>query len=186
MKTLRFSKNWNNKLDCIFFTTIRPDGYNYKSGTERLISRPDGMVFVGKIITTEKKKIKDLTTWETLIDAGLRPSEFLKLMEKFYSKKSFWRGEETEIVKLLIRRETGVSMWIEYVLMAKCSICGEVKSEGHFAGLRPFCDECATTQICDWCETGPLRPDQISLAGGGLCDKCKTAVAEQEGWTDDE
>jgi len=66
-----------------------------------------------------------------------------------------------------------------------CPICGEVKAEGHFTKGRSFCDECGTTQVCDLCGVTPLRSNQISLAGGGLCDECREIVAEREGWTDE-
>lgn len=101
MKTIKFSQNWNNKLNNDYFTTIRPAKYSYKKGEVRKISAP-AHEFKAKILETEEKKIKNLTKKECLIDAALNKKQSQELMEKFYGKKDFWKNENTKIKILLL------------------------------------------------------------------------------------
>ena len=100
MKTLTFSKNWNNKLNCEWFTTIRL--WPHKGRCR--IRRPDGSTFDAVAVAVVKKPISALTTFETLLDAGLHPNQFFHLMKEFYSKNDEWNDKETKVYVHLIKR----------------------------------------------------------------------------------
>ena len=94
MPIIRFAKNWNNKLNCDYFTTIRlgtQEKYSYYINND------------GKIFTVMLKnkfycnaKLIDIisTDLESIFnqglnwtDAGLSKEDFYKLMKRFYGKK---------------------------------------------------------------------------------------------------
>ncbi len=106
-RTIKFSKNWNNKLKCEHFTTIRPHAYNYNKG-EYLIKTPNDIDnFEAYVKPIKKIKLSQLSndSWLTYLDAGLNFKEFYDLMEKFYSDKDSWKYKNTELVLLLVSRK---------------------------------------------------------------------------------
>lgn len=104
MKRIRFSQNWNGKLNCDYFTTVRPASYDYKKDEIREIQNPTGKNFRVKILKKEEKTIEELTEKECFIDAALSKKEFVELMESFYKNKKFWKGKKTKVVALLLEK----------------------------------------------------------------------------------
>ena len=84
MKVINFSQNWNNKLDCAFFTTIRPANSYYNLGDQYNIYLNKQFVKTVCIIDIKNFYLKDITTFVTYLDAGKSVSEFNVLMAKFY------------------------------------------------------------------------------------------------------
>jgi len=98
VRTFKFSHNWNNKLDCPWFTTIRL--WPHKGPC--CIRRPDGTLFDAVVVAVEERRISTLTAFETLLDAGLHPNQFFALMKKFYCRKEEWNDRETKVYIHLI------------------------------------------------------------------------------------
>ena len=87
--TFKFKKNYNNKMNCEFFTTIRgvkapvevgDIAYCHVVGTPQE-SRIEVEVMV--IIPTRLKKINTLISY---LDAGLSQDDFAKLMQNCYKR----------------------------------------------------------------------------------------------------
>jgi hypothetical protein len=87
---ISFSYNWNNKLDCRAFTTIRlynPNKYilhaNYRielQGNEKCI---------GKIVAINRFKLEDLTETVAYIDTGYNKAECEGIIRKMYKDVNF-------------------------------------------------------------------------------------------------
>jgi hypothetical protein len=109
MKQIRFFKNWNNKLDCEYFTTIRlGEKYDYygsctgKTFSVLLNNVEYTQACLQYVEKTTIRKIADTTI--TYTDAGIGCKEFLDLMTRFYKNKPSWEGMNTEIIILLFKR----------------------------------------------------------------------------------
>ncbi len=93
-----FSKNWNNKLLCDIFSTIRPAYKKYNVDDVFDIRIGEKFFCYAKVLKTENRTLKDLiSSGAHLVDTGLDGRDFLNLMSNMYSKKSWWKGDDTEM-----------------------------------------------------------------------------------------
>lgn len=114
---IKFSKNWNKKLDNPYFTTIRL--YNdekckyYCDQLDKLVSSPskvfdvivrDEKVFEARLVDLEVRLLKDIPDWLCRIDAELDEFVFGQLMESMYGKKSEWNGQYTKFIILCFKK----------------------------------------------------------------------------------
>jgi len=106
---LKFVKNWNNKLYCHKFTTIRmhtkerAERYEAQIGTIFKITAPD-FKGVAKLVKIQTKLLWELTDAEMWYDAGYEREDFLKLMSNFYKNKDEYRGDFTPMLILFFER----------------------------------------------------------------------------------
>lgn len=100
-----FSKNWNNKLLCSVFTTIRP-AYKKYSVEDVFDIRIDEKFFCyAKVLKSEVISLKDIIkSGFHLTDTGMNEKGFMEFMTKMYSKKSWWNGEETEMKIIFLEK----------------------------------------------------------------------------------
>lgn len=86
MERLNFKTNWNNKLNCKVFSTIRPQipEKNYKLDKKYEIYLNKEFKGIAKIILLENYHISFLTDIECLLDTGYKKDETLKIIEKMY------------------------------------------------------------------------------------------------------
>jgi hypothetical protein len=90
MNTISFSANWNNKLDCKYFTTIRI--YNplkHKTGKKVDILLKKKLKNKAQIIGVKKGYIKDLGAYDCYLDTGYSKQETISIMLKMYPKINF-------------------------------------------------------------------------------------------------
>lgn len=102
---LDFSENWNNKLNCFSFTTIRPISSKYKIGDNiyiRLKERFYGHAKVVDIKIFSIKEIIDLGIY--FFDTGLDKKAFFDMMNNMYSKKRWWKDENTKMEVIFIQK----------------------------------------------------------------------------------
>ncbi len=100
-----FSKNWNNKLLCDIFSTIRPSHKKY--GIDEVFDiRIDERFFCyAKVLKSENKTIKEIiSSGAHLVDTGLNEKNFFNLMSNMYSKKTWWKGENTEMKIIFLEK----------------------------------------------------------------------------------
>lgn len=83
MKTIKFSKNFNNKLDCTFFTTFRVSD-KWKIDENVIILLNDHFK-IGKIVDVKKIHISSLTDWHCYLDAGASKIDTLLLLDQYYN-----------------------------------------------------------------------------------------------------
>lgn len=102
---IEFSKNWNNKLLCSVFTTIRPTYKKYNVDEVFDIRIGERFFCYAKVIKTDIIILKDLiSSGAHLTDTGLNGRDFLGLMSNMYSKKPWWQGEETEMKIIFLEK----------------------------------------------------------------------------------
>lgn len=86
MKELKFSYNWNNKLDCKAFTTLRLSNRNkYKIGNQLKVICGN-LEFVVEIISIKQMRLNQVNEFIAYIDTGYSLDEFKKLIIKMYQK----------------------------------------------------------------------------------------------------
>jgi hypothetical protein len=96
MIKIPYSKNWNNKLDSDFHTTIRLwNPSKYKQGQNYSATLNTKNHHVGIIEDVKKIYFKDMNDWITKLDAGLDSNSFKAMMRKMYEGK-LENGEKIE------------------------------------------------------------------------------------------
>ena len=102
---LDFSNNWNGKLNCFSFTTIRSNSNKYKIDDE-VVVRLKNIIYCKVILI----KIRTLSINEIIeegihiTDTGLNNHEFYELLKSFYSKKIWWKNKETKMNILFFKK----------------------------------------------------------------------------------
>ena len=102
MYTLNFSTNWNNKLDCKYFTTIRI--YNpilHKTGNKFDINLRKKPKIKAEIIAVKKGYVKDLGGYDCYLDTGYSKRETISIMQKMYPKVNF---QHQQVALILLKK----------------------------------------------------------------------------------
>lgn len=111
MPRIKFIKNWNNKLNCDYWTTIRLytiEKYNYYKRNQ-IVSKFDVMVndrnyYKANLIDIQVMPFVLINDYVAYTDAGMSKDELFNMMEKMYSKKPEWKGDETNIMVMTFKR----------------------------------------------------------------------------------
>ena len=99
MNTISFSYNWNNKLDCKSFTTLRLSN-KHKIGDTIIINLKNKKLFNAKIIDKNELYLENINEFIAHIDTGYSRSECQNLIKKMYKNKNInW---ETQIIYLYL------------------------------------------------------------------------------------
>jgi len=86
MQRLTFSTNWNNKLDCGSFTTIRLSG-RFNIGEEiEVFFRDNRRAGRFKIIGKKRISLDGINDWIAYIDTGYSAVECKDILRKMYKK----------------------------------------------------------------------------------------------------
>lgn len=85
---IEFSYNWNKKLDCNVFTTIRVKNENkYQVGNEFDVHLVGKSIKKVKIVAITYFVLKNINEFIAQIDTGYSRAETIKIMERMYGKK---------------------------------------------------------------------------------------------------
>ena len=88
MKTINFTYNWNNKLDCKAFTTFRlRNPAKYKIGESYQILLKGKVVGTATIVQILPLTLDKVNEWIARLDTGYSLPEFKKLVETMYKNK---------------------------------------------------------------------------------------------------
>ncbi len=90
MRVISFSFNWNHKLDCDAFTTIRlfqPE--KYVIGEQYEIQLKKVKQFEGVIIDVKKFMLKDLSNFIAYLDTGYSKENCASIIQTMYKKIDF-------------------------------------------------------------------------------------------------
>lgn len=90
MNTIKYTTNWNNKLDCKHYTTLRI--YNpikHQRGKIFDVFINSKLKHKAEIIGVKKGYLKDLGSYDCYLDTGYSKQETISLMQKFYPKIDF-------------------------------------------------------------------------------------------------
>lgn len=102
MNTIEFSYNWNSKLNCKYFTTLRLSN-RLAVGEWVLVYEKNKCLGLHKVEDKKQLAVKNLNPWICGIDTGYTVEETKRILERMYPGKIF---EETVIYWYLIRKPT--------------------------------------------------------------------------------
>jgi hypothetical protein len=106
-ETISFSFNWNNKLECNYFTTIRlRNETKYIIDKVYVISLKKVEKFEARIIKIKHFKLSDLNDYVAGLDTGYSLVESVSIINKMYPNVNF---ETTELSLILLCREKAKS-----------------------------------------------------------------------------
>ncbi|MFM9952384.1 MAG: hypothetical protein ACKV1O_30925 [Saprospiraceae bacterium] len=89
---LEFSYNWNNKLDCTYFTTLRLSG-RFKEGDVVEIWEKKLFKGEGRIVKKRAIMLKDITDVAAYLDTGYNAEETRNIIKKMYPKITNWDAQ---------------------------------------------------------------------------------------------
>ena len=85
MDTISFSYNWNNKLHCNFFTTIRALNPNkYRAGVQHEVLLKDDCLGIAEIVSVKAIYGRDINEYIAGLDTGYSVDETLKILSRMY------------------------------------------------------------------------------------------------------
>lgn len=94
MRNIKFSANWNHKLNNSVFSTIRavkdnPDYYQSKEGSIFNVYLKDTLLYAARLLKVEVLKFKDIPHYVLMMDTGYNNYEdAVKLFHRFYGKET--------------------------------------------------------------------------------------------------
>lgn len=108
MREIKFSNNWNKKLNCDYFTTIRiytKEKFDYYYGLyenkeEVVISIKEEEICSAKIVDINVKMLKDIPDFTCITDIGADRITFDTIMDSIYRKKPEWNHNFTRMIIL--------------------------------------------------------------------------------------
>jgi hypothetical protein len=98
LKSIGFTTNWNNKLDCDLFTTIRANG-NYNVGERVLIKLKGQAQFTVEVILKKDLNIDKIPDYVAYLDTGYDAVETKKTLLKMCG------GEKKPLYYYLLKKD---------------------------------------------------------------------------------
>lgn len=87
---IQFSYNWNNKLKCKSFTTVRIENHRkYLIGQEYYIRLNKEIISKAKIRMISRLNLESINDFISFLDTGYSVDEFKSIMKKIYPKINF-------------------------------------------------------------------------------------------------
>jgi len=83
MDQINFSYNWNNKLDCKYFTSIRKSN-RYKVGERYEVSLKGRPIKVVRCLAQKMVTLESITPEECWIDTGYSKTETINILMKMH------------------------------------------------------------------------------------------------------
>lgn len=103
MDEIKFSTNWNNKLLCNYFTTLRLSD-RFKVGEKYLILLKKKQIGTGEIIAKKYLKLNQINDYIAGLDTGYNAQKCKEILKTMYKNKLIdW--ETQTLVLYLIRLE---------------------------------------------------------------------------------
>lgn len=96
MKELKFSYNWNKKLDSTFFTTLRLSGrFNIADEVNILLTEKKETKNKGLAICRGKKRLflEQINEYIAGLDTGYNAAECKNIIKRMYPKVTDWKTQ---------------------------------------------------------------------------------------------
>jgi len=107
-----FLKNWNNKLLCDIFVIIRPVNKKYSLDQVVDIRIDDKFFSYAKVLKSEIRTLNDIiASGMFLLDSGMNEKDFRDFINELYSKKSWWKNEDTELKIIFFKKITQLTIF---------------------------------------------------------------------------
>lgn len=87
---IKFSQDWNKKLNCYYFTTIRL--YNpakFTIGKKYFIYCKNELAYTAEVVTVKHCLLNELTEFECYQDTGYSRADTIALLKKMYKDVNF-------------------------------------------------------------------------------------------------
>lgn len=99
MNEIKYSNNWNKKLDCDVFTTIRISNDKYQVGSEYSVNLRNREYKRVTIIGKKTILMSDINDWIAGLDAGMGAEEFKRFLKKMYHGKNLnWETQKLDFI----------------------------------------------------------------------------------------
>jgi len=104
MKTMEFKNNWNRKLDCMAFVTIRPGKYEVGDEYKIMLKQGKEMIAkgVGEVKQVKRMRVCQLNDYMAYLDSGYSAEVCKGIIQKMYHLESTEVGN-FEISLVLIK-----------------------------------------------------------------------------------
>ena len=86
MAALKFSKNWNNKLACDRFTTIRLKELILYETVDVFLE--EDKIYTAQIIQKHKVKLGEISEFIASIDVGMSAAKLKEILKRMYKKEN--------------------------------------------------------------------------------------------------
>lgn len=100
---LTFSTNWNNKLDCDVFSTIRLGAAKYFKGNKFKIVLKNGTPFFATVLEVYWFKLNQLTDARAYLDTGYDKEKTIDIIRTMY-KNTEVNVDEANFVYVLLKK----------------------------------------------------------------------------------
>lgn len=87
MGNLGFSYNWNNKLNCDVYTTLRLTD-KYKTGDVLAVELKSNYLHNAQVVAVKKIKIEDINNYIAGVDTGYTADECKQILKTMYKHKN--------------------------------------------------------------------------------------------------
>lgn len=85
MDKITFSSNWNNKLTCEYFTSIRLyNDLRYGVGRTLEVAFKDKIIKKVQVMSMKRLMLKDITSFIAGLDTGYSPEQCKSIITKMY------------------------------------------------------------------------------------------------------
>lgn len=84
MEQIKFSTNWNNKLDCLYYTTIRLGNFKYQLGRDYDIVLKEKHLHIAQIKQIRIRSLWEIDEHEFMLDTGYEKIESLNIIMGMY------------------------------------------------------------------------------------------------------
>ena len=107
METIKFEKNWNGKLNCKAFFTIRlKNDEKYKvNQIYKIDEQGSNYDRIGVIRDITDFPIRRLNNQMSLLDMGVSPDLGIEILKEYYPSVSDWENEEFSLITIEIIAE---------------------------------------------------------------------------------
>ncbi|QAA81388.1 hypothetical protein EI546_06440 [Aequorivita sp. H23M31] len=103
MKTINFSYNWNNKLECKAYTTLRLENPSkYKVGEVYDVTLKDEVLHTATIVDIKILRLDQLNDYIAYLDTGYNLDECRNIIKRMYSKVDF---STKKLAFILLRKQ---------------------------------------------------------------------------------
>jgi hypothetical protein len=100
MKTIKFSRNWNNKLDACYFTTIRLV-HKFTAGETVEILLDKKTKCLAKVVEHKVIQFIDISDWMWMLDTGMNPDKAKAYIRSVYKEYvPDWNAQRMSVLLL--------------------------------------------------------------------------------------
>lgn len=89
VKKFAFTTNWNGKLGCNAFTTIRISNEFHKVGETFEVNQKGRLIGLFKIVHKRQFKLEQITDGMAYLDTGYDRKKTIDLIKRIYSSKDY-------------------------------------------------------------------------------------------------